>query len=101
MNRFLFGLLVLLFATADAAAADRDPQAIYKRSCTVCHAAGVANAPRTGDAATWQQRLDAKGMDGLVASVRQGLGAMPPGGMCPDCTDGELEAVIMLMAGSK
>jgi cytochrome c5 len=83
-----------------ALAADQAVLQRYYTSCISCHANGAANAPRTGDAARWQSRLD-KGMDALVASVRNGLGAMPPGGMCRDCTDEELAALISFMASGK
>jgi cytochrome c5 len=69
----------------------------YNKSCAICHAAGVANAPKTGDAAGWEPRL-AKGMDVLVKSVETGMNAMPPKGMCFDCTADEVTALIEYMA---
>jgi cytochrome c5 len=39
-----------------------------------------------------------KGMDALVASVNTGLNAMPPKGMCFDCTDDDYKALIEYMA---
>lgn len=73
------------------------PMDKYKASCAVCHDAGVAGAPKTGDAAAWAPRME-KGMDALVASVNNGLNAMPPKGMCFDCTDEEYKALITYMA---
>ena len=64
----------MLFGSA-AAYADRSVDELYPRTCGVCHAAAVAGAPKTGDAAAWQPRVDAKGMDGLVQSVTNGLNA--------------------------
>jgi cytochrome c5 len=69
----------------------------YNKSCVVCHATGAANAPKTGDAAAWAPRLE-KGMEALVASVSNGLNAMPPKGMCFDCTDEDYQAMIEFMA---
>ncbi len=40
----------------------------------------------------------AKGMDALVLSVNTGLNAMPPKGMCFDCTDDDYKALIEYMA---
>ena len=40
----------------------------------------------------------AKGMEVLVASVNNGLNAMPPKGMCFDCTDDDYTALIEYMA---
>lgn len=92
-------VLVALGLFAGAAQADpaaRDINALYSRTCAVCHVSGAAGAPKTGDAMAWQPRL-AKGMDVLVNSVRNGMGAMPPRGVCMDCSDAEYQALIELM----
>lgn len=89
--------LAVLALASSAALADRSVDELYPRTCGVCHAAAVAGAPKTGDTATWQVRLDAKGMDGLLQSVMTGLNAMPPKGMCMDCTDAEYKALIEYM----
>ena len=81
-----------------AAGAIADPVADkYNKTCAVCHASGAANAPKTGDAAAWEPRL-AKGMDVMVQSVANGLNAMPPKGMCFDCSDEDYKALIEFMA---
>ena len=64
-----------------------DPPPQYAASCGACHAVGVAGAPATGNAEAWAPRME-KGMEALVASVRNGLNAMPPGGLCNSCSDG-------------
>ena len=87
---------VALMLCAASAIAEPD-MAKYNKSCAVCHATGAADAPKTGDAATWEPRL-AKGMDVLVQSVSNGLNAMPPKGMCFDCSDEEYAALIEYMA---
>jgi cytochrome c5 len=69
----------------------------YNKACAVCHAQGVAGAPMTGDAAAWEPRL-AKGMETLLGSVKNGLNAMPPMGMCFDCSDEEYMALIEYMS---
>jgi len=69
----------------------------YNKSCSVCHAAGVAGAPKIGDTEAWEPRL-AKGMDALLASIKNGLNAMPPQGMCFDCTDEEYIELIKYMS---
>ena len=58
----MLGFLVALAFSAAALA--NDVEARYNKTCVVCHAAGTANAPKTGDAAAWEPRL-AKGMDAL------------------------------------
>ena len=40
----------------------------------------------------------AKGMEALVASVSNGMNAMPPKGMCFDCSDEDYMALIEYMA---
>lgn len=83
-----------------AASAARSAEAVYNQYCTVCHSIGLAGAPKTGDTAAWQTRMDAKGgMDGLVASGKQGVGGMPPMGTCANCTDDEFVSVIKYMSG--
>ncbi|MDO6621160.1 MULTISPECIES: c-type cytochrome [unclassified Shewanella] len=75
----------------------QDGEAVYNKACTVCHSMGVAGAPKTHDAAAWEPRL-AKGLDALVATVKTGLNAMPPGGMCTDCTDEDYKNAIEFMS---
>jgi len=72
----------------------------YGRSCAMCHASGAAGAPKTGDAKAWEPRI-AKGMDVLMESVKKGLNAMPPTGLCSDCSDEEYRELISYMASSE
>lgn len=83
-----------MFSMAAQSAPD---MAKYNKSCSVCHAGGVAGAPKTGDAQAWEPRM-AKGLDALLASVKNGLNAMPPMGMCFDCSDEEYKELIKYMA---
>ena len=83
----------------DQAIVEAPPQ--YASSCGACHMAGVAGAPKTGDARAWAARLKVKGMDGLIASVRNGLNAMPPGGLCNSCSDEDHVALISYMAAAQ
>ncbi|PLW70850.1 c-type cytochrome [Pseudohalioglobus lutimaris] len=93
MKKMIAAALMLV---ATGAMAELD-MAKYNKSCAVCHATGAANAPKTGDAPAWEPRM-AKGMDVLVASVNNGLNAMPPKGMCFDCSDEDYKAMIEYMA---
>lgn len=54
-------------------------QELYQTACAACHDAGVAGAPKLGDQQAWTPRLE-QGMEGLLQSVVNGKGAMPPGG---------------------
>jgi len=69
----------------------------YERSCMVCHTQLAAQAPLAGFAPHWQPRLR-QGMDTLVQHARDGMGAMPAGGQCADCTPADLRALIAFMA---
>ena len=53
---------------------------VVDTTCSACHLVGVANSPKLGDKDAWGKRLDAKGLDGLVASSIAGIGVMPPRG---------------------
>jgi len=55
----------------------------YQQVCMVCHASGVANAPKTGDKARWAP-LIAEGQVILTAHGYVGVRAMPPKGGKPD-----------------
>jgi cytochrome c5 len=67
-------------ATAAASdSASKTPEQLYQGSCLACHTTGAAGAPKIGDAAAWSER-GAKGLDALVTSAVNGIGAMPPRG---------------------
>ena len=70
---------------------------VYTQACQMCHAAGIAGAPKTGDKKAWKARLD-KGTSALLTSIKKGKGAMPPGAMCPTCSDTEYKAAIKYMS---
>ncbi|MFV8667756.1 c-type cytochrome [Ralstonia pseudosolanacearum] len=74
---------------------------LYKEVCATCHAAGVAGAPKFGDAASWVSRLP-QGLDGLTKVALAGKGGMPArGGTSPDdVSDYEIERAIVYMANS-
>ena len=83
-----------------AAGGVKDPQAVYDRSCSTCHAIGIAGAPKWADASAWGPRID-KGMDVLYASGINGLApGMPAKGMCFDCSDDDIKAVVDLMVAA-
>lgn len=86
-------------ASKPAIPADPAIASIYKRSCVSCHATGAANAPRTGSVEDWAPRLE-KGMDVMIESAINGMGGMPPMGLCMDCDEAQFEALINFMAGN-
>lgn len=94
MKKIVFAAAVAAFAMAAQAEPNMDK---YNKSCVVCHDMGVAGAPKVGDEAAWGPRLE-KGMDALLSSVKNGLNAMPPMGMCFDCSDEEYVELIQYMS---
>jgi cytochrome c5 len=79
-----------------SAATGADGKAVFDKVCTVCHTAGVANAPKPGDKAAWAPRIKT-GMDALMQSVIKGKGAMPPKAGNPSLSDAEIRAAIEYM----
>lgn len=93
-----FGLLVTGSLQLGAAQASDDAtgKAVYEKSCAVCHKAGIAGAPKTGDKAAWAA-LNAKGIDALTAVAISGKGAMPAKGGNPSLSDDEVRAAVEYM----
>ena len=86
-------------AKGAAASAKPDGAKVYASGCNVCHAAGVAGAPKFGDKAAWGPRLGL-GLDALTASVIKGKGAMPPRGAVANASDAELRAAVEHMVAA-
>ena len=79
-------------------AASEKTEALYNKSCIACHVSGAAGAPRTGDKAEWQRRIDAKGIEGLIDAAVNGVGSMPPTGLCSQCSRDDYRSLILFMA---
>jgi len=71
---------------------------IYGQFCFACHDLGVADAPKIGDTAAWDERA-AKGMDTLLESSMDGLNMMPAMGTCMSCTEDEMRSTIEYILG--
>ena len=82
---------------AAAASGPRSGEDVYNSKCATCHGAGVAGAPKYGDAAAWGPRV-AKGVDVLYTSAISGFNGMPAKGLCFDCSDDEIKAAVDYMA---
>ncbi|WP_036171621.1 cytochrome c5 family protein [Massilia sp. 9096] len=76
-------------------------QAVFTAVCAACHAAGVAGAPKVGDAAAWGPRI-AQGYDTLVEHAVKGFqgkaGVMPAKGGNVDLDDVEVARAVVYMA---
>jgi len=75
----------------------KDGQAVYSSTCVACHGAGVAGAPKVGDAGAWGARI-AQGYDTLLKHAIEGLRAMPAKGGNPDLDDVEVARAVVYMS---
>jgi cytochrome c5 len=71
---------------------------VYTGQCATCHAAGVAGAPKFGDAGAWAARIKT-GYDALVNSALKGKGAMAAQGG-GDYEDAEIARAVVHMANA-
>ena len=69
---------------------------IYQSACFACHLSGAAGAPKLDDPAAWEPRLG-QGKAGLLQSVTNGKGAMPPKGGFAHLTEDEIRNAIEFM----
>ncbi|MEM9384025.1 MAG: c-type cytochrome [Pseudomonadota bacterium] len=70
-----------------------DGSAIYNQGCNACHAAGIAGAPKVGDAAAWTARI-AQGNETLYAHAINGWNAMPAKGGFAYLSDDQVKAAV-------
>jgi cytochrome c5 len=87
---------------ASDAATLRTGEQVYQAVCTACHGAGVAGAPKTGDAAAWAPRI-ATGYEALLNSALKGKGAMGAqgGGEYSDLEIGRAVVYLANKGGAK
>ena len=81
-------------ATTSAAV---DGVKVYQSACIACHGAGIAGAPRVGDAPAWAARISA-GNETMYANAINGFqgatGMMPGKGGNPTLSDEEVKAAV-------
>jgi len=96
MKKLIIAATLCLATTVQA----DDGEAIYNAKCMACHGTGIGPMSRMKGA--WKARLEAQGgVEGLLASAKQGINAMPPKGGCTDCSDEQLRAAIAFMTTFK
>lgn len=75
-------------------------EALFQQTCSMCHGAGVAGAPKAGDKGAWGPRI-AKGMPTLyshaVNGFQGGSGVMPAKGGRPDLPDDVVKQAVDYM----
>lgn len=92
-------------AAAPAAAPVADAalgKSIYGKTCALCHAAGVAGAPKPGDKADWGPRI-AQGKETMYKHAIEGFtgakGMMPARGGNSTMSDDDVKAAVDYMVG--
>ncbi len=100
MNKILVAGALSAFVLASAPVAAEDGKAVYEQACHVCHAAGVAGAPKLGDKVAWTDRI-AQSIDTLHQHALNGFtgktGVMPPKGGFTHLTDEQVMAAVDYM----
>ena len=85
---------------APAAAENELGKSVFGKTCAMCHAAGVAGAPKPGDKADWGPRI-AQGKDTMYKHAIEGFtgakGLMPARGGSTTLTDDEVKAAVDFM----
>jgi len=86
--------------SATVAASSDIGKKVFDTTCTACHTAGVAGAPKFGDKAAWAPRI-AQGMDVLHTHAIKGFtgkaGMMPPKGGNMSLSDADVMAAVDYM----
>jgi cytochrome c5 len=72
-------------------------QSKYQASCANCHTNAATGAPVKGDIAAWSEILD-KPMADTMARVINGYNGMPPLGQCFDCSEKDLQTMVLFLA---
>lgn len=87
----------LLLAPPAMAQPSKPGEQVYREVCVVCHAAGVANAPKFGDKKAWTP-LIAEGQAVLTAHAWVGVRGMPAKGGNPQLSLDEFSRAAAYMA---
>jgi cytochrome c5 len=110
-NFFKAGLMAMTACAATASFADNseglqlaqvsdgfNAEQKYMASCFACHSTGAAGAPKVGAEmmSEWEPRLE-KGLDAVVANAINGVNAMPAKGLCFDCNEDDIRALVEYM----
>ena len=98
--RSLIALTLATTLPATAALAEQSGKDIYTKTCAICHATGIAGAPRYGHAGDWGPRL-AGGMARVYNTALKGSPkGMPAKGGVPGYSDAEVKSAVDYMAAA-
>ncbi len=94
---FVVGMAAVCVLLPGTALAAKSGEQVYKEVCQVCHAAGLANAPKLGDAARWAPLIK-EGQVTLTVDGWLGIRAMPPKGGNSSLSLQEFAGAVAYMA---
>lgn len=78
----------------------KDGEQLVRERCQDCHASGTNGAPKIGDMAAWQARLQG-GVDNLVKSAIRGHNAMPARAGMVNLSDADMRAAVVFMVNPR
>jgi cytochrome c5 len=93
----LFAAACLCAGAAATAQTATTGEQVYRQVCVVCHAAGVAKAPKFGDRGMWAPLIK-EGQSKLTADAWIGVRGMPAQGGKPDLALEEFSRAVAYMA---
>lgn len=67
---------------------------VYANVCEICHLEGKVGAPRIGNQADWEYRLQQRGVNSLYTHAIDGYNKMPPKGACVTCNDSDIRYAV-------
>ena len=82
-----------------SASGGKSGEEVYKAVCSMCHQAGMLNAPKFGDAQAWAPRIS-QGYETLVQHALKGIRSMPAKGGNPSLSDAEVAGAVLYMTNS-
>ncbi len=68
----------------------------YQNACKMCHDTGLNDAPKTGDVAAWQKRLN-QGKPAIYNNALKGINGMPAKGGRTDLSDEMVKSIVDYM----
>ena len=85
--------------TEASASGGKSGEEVYKAVCSMCHQAGMLNAPKFGDTQAWAPRIS-QGYETLVQHALKGIRSMPAKGGNASLSDAEVAGAVLYMTNS-
>ena len=69
-------------------------RSVYKQVCSACHDKGLMGAPRLGNKARFNYRIEHQGLEALYRRTIEGFNRMPQMGGCVQCSKEDIHAAV-------